>query len=164
MSEIKQAKTIENIFRTVNVITQELLELQEEVVQLKVIQGNGKLTPEKATDVVPIKCSKKLVRSVLDDLAGFTTDLITAKVEDNLIEISYNKSGQITTLNREEIYDIFINLPDKFDRLAVKHCIKELGFETKNETLLMRFFVYRFKDYCERTTKGSKDRLIIRKL
>lgn len=164
MSEVNQAKAIEKIFTTVNAITQELIELQEEVVQLKVIQGNGNLTPEKIVDKVSTKHKKKLTRPVIEDFHYFTTGLITTRIEDNLIDISYNKSGQNTTLNREEIYDIFINLPDKFDRIAVKTCIKNLGLDPKNETLLMRFFVYQFKDYCERTTKGSKDRLVIRKL
>ena len=164
MSENSQAKMIENIFRTVNNITQELIELQEEVVQLKIIQDNEKITPEKTVDASPEKSIKKLVRSVIKDFNDFTTELITAKIKDNLVDISYNKSGQNTTLNREEIYDIFINLPDKFDRIAVKTCIKNLGIDTKNETLLIRFFVHQFKDHCERTTKGSKDRLVIRKL
>lgn len=164
MSKVSQAKAIEDIFRTVNNMTQDLIELQKQVVQLKVMQGNGNLTPEKDASAVPAKRVKELTSSVLDNFAGFTTELITAKFEDNLVEISYNKSGQITTFNREEIYDIFINLPDKFDRLTVKNCIKNLGIDSKNETLLMRFFIYQFKDYCERTTKGSKDRLVIRKL
>ena len=164
MSKINQAETIENIFRTINAMTQDLIELQNQVVQLKVIQGNENLTPEKATSTVPAKRVKELTSHDLDNFAGFTTELITAKIKENLIDISYNKSGQNTTLNREEMYNIFINLPDSFDRLTVKDCIKNLGIDSKNETLLMRFFIYQFKNHCERTTKGSKDRLIIRKL
>ena len=164
MNKVDQAKTIEDIFRTVNNMTQDLIELQNQVVQLKVFQGNENLTPEKSTAAIPTKCIKEPSRSVIDKFTAFTTELITVKIEGDSIEISYVNSGQMTTFNREEIYDIFINLPDKFDRLTVKDCIKNLGIEPKNETLLMRFFVHQFKNHCERTTKGSKDRLIIRKL
>ena len=164
MNKVSQAKTIEDIFRTVNAMTQDLIELQTQVVQLKTIQGNGNLTPEKVASTVPTKRVKELTCSVIDNFTGFTTELISVRIKDNLIDISYNKSGQNTTLNREEMYDIFISLPDKFDRLTVKDCIKNLGIDSKNETLLMRFFIHQFKDHCERTTKGSKDRLVIRKL
>ena len=155
MSKVNQAETIENIFRAINEMTQSLIELQEQVVKLK---------PVEEVKIVPTKHVKTVSPSIIDGFHHFTTELIKARIEDNLIEISYINSGQMTTLNREEIYDIFINLPDTFDRLNVKNCIKNLGIDSKNETLLMRFFIYQFKDHCERTTKGSKDRLVIRKL
>ena len=155
MSKVNQAEIIENIFRATNEMTQSLIELQEQVVKLK---------PVEEVKALPIKCAETISPSILKDFRQFTTELIKARIEDDLVEISYINSGQNTTLNREEIYNIFINLPDSFDRLTVKDCIKNLGIDSKNETLLMRFFIYQFKNHCERTTKGSKDRLIIRKL
>jgi len=102
--------------------------------------------------------------SIINEFHSFSIELIDVIIKDNLVEISYNKSGQIATFNKEEIYDIFINLPTKFDRATVVNCSRELGIASKNETLLMRFFIYQFSKYCTKTSKGSKDKLVIEKL
>lgn len=176
---MNQKEIIENIFIYVNEITQSLLYLQEEVVKLNFDEEETEMVApvkvekkeevkvervREAVKVYPKKQVKRLTPSFLKKFRTFTLGLINAKREGNSVTISYNVNGQSTTFNTEEIYDIFINLPDKFDKEIVSNCIKELGLDAKNEILLMRFFVYQFSDYCEKTSKGTKDKLIIRKL
>jgi len=160
MNEEEQAKTIEGIFILVNSITQDLIELQDEVSKLKVIEKEVEI-PEEIKEVKDIK---PLPDNLIYEFGSFTTELINAEVKGNLVDISYITSGKTATFNRYEIKDAFNNLPDKFDKETVKSCLENMGIESKNETLLMRFFVYQFKDYCEAIRKSSKDKLIIRKL
>lgn len=156
MNIAEQAKTIENVLLLVNSITQDLIELQDEVVKLKVVKKEERTIPKKVIEGI--------TPDVIKDFRDFTNELINVIVEDNSVIISYNKNGQIATFISKEIYDIFINLPDKFDRATVANCARELGIASKNETLLMRFFIYQFKDYCEKISKGAKDKLVIKKL
>lgn len=156
MTVAKQAKIIEDIFRHINSLSQELAELQDEVVKLKPIEEEIRIVPKSIT--------KTITPSVINDFHSFTNELINVRVKDNLIAISYIKSGQTATFNNEEVYDIFVNLPIKFDRAIVANCSRKLGIVSKNETLLMRFFIYQLAEYCIKTSKGSKDKLVIKKL
>ena len=157
MNKTKQAKTIEDIFILVNSITRDLIELQEEVSKLKVIDEKVEI-PQEEEGIKP------LPDSVITTFSDFTTELIAVIIEDNLVKISYIASGKIATFNRDEIKEVFNNLPEKFDKETVKSCLEKMQLGSKNEILLMRFFVYQFKDYCESTRKSSKDKLIIKKL
>lgn len=156
MNTVKQRAVIDDVLRLVNTITQNLVDLQNEVVKLKVVEEEMESDTVNANNQPPT--------FIMNEFSSFSNELIDVIVKDNLVTISYIKSGQIATFNKEEIYDIFINLPTKFDRATVANCSRELGIASKNETLLMRFFIYQFSKYCEKTSKGSKDKLVIKKL
>lgn len=190
----KQDELKESILRIVNCMTQDLIDLQDAVVQLESFKGPKTVEvikeveievevikevevevevikevevgkePEVVKEAIRSPNLKPLTPFIIDDFYSFNTDILSVNIEGNLVTIEYTKSGQIARLNREELYSIFVNLPDKFDKGTVAECLNKMGIEVKTKTLLMQFFLVQFKDYCEKVSKRSKVKLVIQKL